>query len=275
MVCSMINYPRIAEGGTAEIFAWDEDTILKLYYEETPPGEAEEEAIRASIAYEAGVNTPAVIDTITVEARQGIIFERVYGITMVDAIIANPQKLIPYAHLLAELQANVHIYTASTLPLQRQRLQEQIQNACGLPAKTKAAILADLDRLQDDIALCHGDFHPENILITDEEPVIIDWVDATQGSPLVDVARTSLILRVSELPPSANERRRQKVSEVRHLFYEAYLEHYTRIQSISREAIARWELPIAAARLSERVGTHEKTELLKVIKSSLPQDLGD
>lgn len=268
MVLSPIKYPRIAEGGTSEIFAWDEDKILKLYYEGAPPGAAEEEAIRASIAYDAGLNTPIVIETITVEDRQGIIFERVHGVDMVEAIIANPQKLIPYAHLLAELQSNVHRCTASSLPLQRQRLQEQIQNVCGLPAKTKAVILAGLDRLQDDSAICHGDFHPENILITAEEPVIIDWVDATQGSPLVDVARTSLILRVGELPPSVNERRRQKVAEVRHLFYEAYLEHYMQIQSISREAIARWELPIAAARLSEGVGTEQKTELLRIIKAS-------
>ena len=270
MVLSTIKYPRPAEGGTSEIFAWDEDKILKLYYEGAPPGEAEEEAIRASIAYDADLNTPVVIDTIIVENRQGIIFERVHGVTMVEAIIANPQKLIPYAHLLAELQANVHTYTASTLPLQRQRLHGQIQSAYGLPAETKAAILADLDQLPDDNAICHGDLHPENILLTAEEPVIIDWVDATQGSPLVDVARTTLMLRVGGLPPSTDELRRQKITEMRHLFYEAYLEHYTRIQSISREAIACWEPPVAAARLSEGIGNDEKVELLKIIRASFP-----
>jgi thiamine kinase-like enzyme len=270
MFLSMIKYPRIAEGGTSEIFAWDEEEILKLYHEEAPPGEAEEEAIRASIAYDAGVKTPAVIDTITIENRQGVIFERVHGVTMVDAIIANPQKLVPYAHLLAELQADVSTHTTSKLPLQRQRLHGQIQSACGLSAETKAAILADLDQLQEDNALCHGDFHPENILLTVEEPVIIDWVDATQGSPLVDVARTTLMLRVGGLPPSTDELRRQKITEMRHLFYEAYLEHYTRIQSISREAIARWELTVAAARLSEGIGNDEKVELLKIIRASFP-----
>ncbi len=268
MVLSTIKYPRIAEGGTSEIFAWDEDKILKLYYEGAPPGEAEEEAIRASLAYDAGLNTPAVIDTITIENRQGIIFERVHGVDMVEAIIADPEKLIPYAHLLAELQAHLHTCTASALPLQRQRLHRQIQSACGLPAETKAAILVDLDQLQDENAICHGDFHPENVLITADEPVIIDWVDATQGCPLVDVARTTLILRVSPLPPSASERRRQKVAEVRHLFYEAYLEHCAQIRRISREAIARWELPVAAARLSDGISEHEKTELLRIIKAS-------
>ena len=113
---------------------------------------------------------------------------------MVDAIIANPQKLIPYAHLLAELQADIHTHTTFKLPLQRLRLQRQIQSVSGLAKETKAAILTGLDRLQDDNAICHGDFHPENVLLTDREPVIIDWVDATQGSPAVDVARTALML---------------------------------------------------------------------------------
>ena len=270
MVLSMIKYPRIAEGGTSEIFAWDEEEILKLYHEEAPPGEAEEEAIRASIAYDAGVNTPAVVDTITFENRQGIIFERVHGITMVDAIIANPQELISHARLLAELQVDMHTCTASKLPLQRQRLHGQIQSAYGLPAETKAAILADLDQLPDDNAICHGDLHPENILLTAEEPVIIDWVDATQGSPLVDVARTTLMLRVGGLPPSTDELRRQKITEMRHLFYEAYLEHYTQICSVSRKAVAHWELTVAAARLSEGVDNDEKAELLEIIRASFP-----
>ena len=270
MDLSTIKYPPIAEGATAEIFAWDEDKILKLYRESASPGEAEQEAACASIAYDAGLNTPLVIDTITVENRQGIIFERVHGVTMTEAILANPQKLIPYAHLLAELQVDMHTRTASTLPLQRQRLQRQIQKLFGLAEEIKAALLKDLDQLQDDNALCHGDFHPENILLTTDEPVIIDWVDATQGSPLVDVARTTLLLRFSELPPSMSKPHRQKITEMRHLFCEAYLEHYTQIQSISREAIARWDLPVAAARLTEGIGNGEKSEILEIINAAFP-----
>ena len=269
MVLSTIKCPRIAEGVTAEIFAWDEDKILKLYHEGTSPGEAEQEAARASIAYDAGLKTPAVIDTITVENRQGIIFERVHGVTMLEAIMANPQKLISYAHLLAELQVDIHARPTSKMPLQCQRLQHQIQSLFGLAEEIKAAILTDLDRLQDDNAICHGDLHPENILLTDDGPVIIDWVDATQGSPLVDAARTNLLLRVGDLPPSMNERHRQKIAEMRHLFCEAYLEHYTHVRSISRKAIVRWELPVAAARLSEGISNDEKSELLDIINAAL------
>ena len=274
MVLSTIKCPRIAEGATAEIFAWDEDKILKLYHEGASSGDAEQEAVCASIAYDAGVNTPAVIDTITVENRQGIIFEKVHGVTMLEAIMANPQQLISYAHLLAELQVDMHTRTASKLPLQRQRLQHQIQNQIqsifGLPEEMNATLLKDLDQLQDDNAICHGDLHPGNILLTGEEPVIIDWVDATQGSPLVDIARTALLLRVGDLPPSMNEQRRQEIAEMRHLFYETYLDHYTQMRSISRKAIARWELPVAAARLSEGISNDEKSGLLDIINDAFP-----
>ncbi len=265
-----IKYPYLAEGRTGEIFAWDEDKILKLYHESASPGESEQEAVHASIAYDSGLNTPAVIDTVTIDNRQGIIFERVHGVTMLEAIIAQPQQLISYAHLLAALQVDMHTRTTSKLPSQRHRLQRKIESVSELVLETKAAILTDLDQLPEDNAICHGDFHPENILLTTEGPVILDWVDAAQGSPLVDIARTTLLLRVGELPPSMNERRRQKVAEIRHRFYEAYIEHYTRMQSISRKMIARWELPVAAARLSEGISNDEKSELLDIIKTAFP-----
>ncbi len=264
----MIKHPRIAEGATGEVFAWDDNKILKLYHEDVSPGLAEQEAVYASIAHDAGLNTPAVIDTITVENRQGVIFERVHGITMVEAILADPQKLVPYARFLAELQVDMHAHTASELPSQRRQLQRNIQNVSGLALETKAAILTDLDRLPDDNAICHGDFDPDNILIMAKQPVIIDWIDATQGNPLADVARTTLLLRAGGLLPATDELRRQKITELRYLFYEAYLEHYTQMCTVSHRTIARWEPCVAAARLSEGIDDDEKTALLQIITAS-------
>ncbi len=264
----MIKYPRIAEGATGEIFEWDDNKILKLYHEDASPGLAEQEAVYASIAHDAGLNTPAVIDTITVENRQGIIFERVHGVTMVEAILADPQKLVPYARLLAELQVDMHAHTASELPSQRRQLQRKIQSAPGLTLEIKEAILTDLNQHPEDSVFCHGDFHPDNILITAKQPVIIDWIDATQGNPLADVARTTLLLRAGGLLPATDELRRQKITELRYLFYEAYLEHYTQMCTVSHRTIARWEPCVAAARLSEGIDDDEKTALLQIITAS-------
>lgn len=152
--------PRLTEGRTAEIFAWAEGYILKLYREEYPAGEAEGEAKLARIAHAAGLRTPAVIDLVTVEGRQGIIYEKVSGPTMFEEIMREPAQFMSMAALLAELQAAMHTQHVPALPRQRQRLQRHIGRT-SLAPETKTAVLAFLERLPDDDVLCHGDFQCE------------------------------------------------------------------------------------------------------------------
>lgn len=85
---------------------------------------------------------------------------------------------------------------------------------------------------------------------------------------MADVARTTLLLRAGGLLPSTDELRRQKITELRYLFCEAYLEYYTQIYPVSRRMIARWDPAVAADRLTEGIDYDEKTELLEFIKAS-------
>jgi len=50
--------------------------------------------------------------------------------------------------------------------------------------------------------LCHGDFHPLNILGDTLDPVVIDWLDARRGDPVADVCRSYLLLKLhaAEMP---------------------------------------------------------------------------
>ena len=46
--------------------------------------------------------------------------------------------------------------------------------------------------------VCHGDFCPENIIISESgEPYILDWSHATQGNASADAARTYLLFWLS------------------------------------------------------------------------------
>jgi uncharacterized protein (TIGR02172 family) len=250
------------------VFAWGEVYILKLYRAGYPAREAEREAAQARVAHAAGLKTPAVIELVTVEDRYGIVYERVDGPTMMQTLMRNPAQFQPMAALLAELQATMHTQQVSGLARQRQRLQQQIQRAELLTSELKTGVLAFLEGLPDDQVLCHGDFHPENILMTAEGPVIIDWVDASQGNPLADVARTSLLFRLGELPPHLSEAARQEITKGRQLLHETYLERYLQLRQVSLEALKQWEVPVAAARLSEGISS-ENEALLAIVRSGL------
>jgi aminoglycoside phosphotransferase (APT) family kinase protein len=52
-----------------------------------------------------------------------------------------------------------------------------------------------LDGLPDGDRLCHGDYHPGNVLQAAGRIAVIDWGAATRGAPETDHARALLLLR--------------------------------------------------------------------------------
>lgn len=53
-----------------------------------------------------------------------------------------------------------------------------------------------------EVGIVHLDLHPENVLLTDDGPVVIDWTNAEPGGPALDIAMTWVILEpVATSPP--------------------------------------------------------------------------
>ena len=246
----MMDLQRIDEGRTAEIFAWDEGRVLKLYRTEFPRDWADWEAKITRAISEAGVPAPHIFEVLDVDGRRGIIMDRVDGPSMITDLLANLFNVVKHAHLLAQLHVQMHACTVPDLPAQHESLRRRIQEAKVSPA-IQAAALQRLDHLPAGTALCHGDFHPDNVVLTTHGPRILDWPTAVQGHPLGDVARTSLILRLIE--PSSEMSIPWALRLVRDVYHAAYLKRYIQLRSVSREAIEMWLLPVAVARTVEKV----------------------
>ena len=98
--------------------------------------------------------------------------------------------------------------------------------------------------------VCHGDFHPANLLIDGNDAHIIDWIDASRGNPLADVARTSIILR------GAIESKQIRNAFLKWLvksFHSIYLDQYFRLRPGGKEEYLRWLPIVAAARMDEGI----------------------
>jgi len=252
----------IGRGRTAEVYAWGDGRALKLYYEGWPADEAEREAHTARAVYNSGAAAPAAEGVVTVDDRHGVIYERVDGPSLLNKTTAQPWTLIRSAHLLAELHAHMHTCRVSGLPSQRTRLEKKIQAAHPLSATTKQAALDALAQLPDDDVLCHGDFHPDNVVMSRRGPVILDWVTATSGHPLADVARTSLLMQRAALPPHLPGRRLIELG--RALWHRLYLRRYCQLRAVSAEQVTAWMLPVVAARLSEGIAEEENLLMARV-----------
>lgn len=263
----------IARGTTADIFAWGENQVLKLYHQGCSEDSIRQEAFHASLAHQAGMQTPEVTNIVKIGSHFGIIFARIEGSTMLDILLQHPQQATFLAHLLAQLHVKLHSHRVTNLPTnQHERLEVKISHTSYLEQKTKIAILEKLQALPKDNILCHGDFHPQNIIISNNVPVIIDWFDATLGNPLADVARTLLVLNSAVLPVSIEQKFHQQINLIRRQFATAYFEEYCKLRPIPQEQLLVWKLAIAAARLTDKLPPNEykiiTTTIEKLLSSS-------
>jgi aminoglycoside phosphotransferase (APT) family kinase protein len=255
---SQVNQEQlIAKGRTAEVYSWQGDHVLKLFYDWCPEAWIKREADISRRVSESSLPTPKFIGLATLDHRQGIIYERVYGPSMLRVISSKPWLLKGQARLLAELHSKIHEQGGEGLPQVRAWLVESIAQTPRLPAELKKKALAALGQLPDGNALCHFDFHPDQVLITAKGPVIIDWMSAFQGDPLADVARTSVLAMLAKAP-HMKRLMRTAINAARGVLHKEYLRRYRELHpAVTMEAIRRWMIPVAAARLNEKISGEE------------------
>jgi aminoglycoside phosphotransferase (APT) family kinase protein len=221
--------------------------VLKLFHDESPRSRAEREYAITRAVRAAGLRVPAAHELIEVEGRCGIVFERIDGVSLLDHTRKQPWALFRAVQQMAELHTQIHNCTApAELPAQRQRLAENIEEA-DLPAEDKRAARTRLAALPDGSAICHGDFHPGNIMLTARELVVIDWSSASRGHPIGDLACTSRLLRTATLPPWAPRYMHLLLRCLRPVMHRAYLKGYFHLRPGPRRQIAAWQVPLAAA----------------------------
>ena len=86
----------------------------------------------------------------------------------------------------------IHSSTSNKLPKEFDKFSSSIKDSYVILGDKSDKIIECVKNISNDIRVCHGDFHPDNILVSSKEPIAIDWTNAYVGNPLGDVARTCL-----------------------------------------------------------------------------------
>ncbi len=253
----------IAAGRTADIFAWQDGYILKLYREWCPKNWVDHELHIARIVHGAGLAAPAAGDIVEIGGRRGLVYERLDGPSMLQMFKSKPWRLWQLARQMADLQVALHGCAIADLPSFKDYLGRAIRSAPELPDELRSISLQRLAALPDGGCLCHGDFHPGNMLMTGRGPIIIDWMTAMAGHPLADVARTVVLLRSGS--PGLGGPMRLLFDVISGQFEAAYLTRYFELRRDGRPLLAAWLPVIAAARINEKI-EGEREWLLGMVK---------
>lgn len=236
---------RLGVGKEAEVFVYGA-LVVKLYKATAPKRSAFREAAILAMVESLGLPTPAVRGVQQIDARWGVLMSRAEGPSLAETMTHQSANLPDWLSRMARLQLRVHSFTATQFPSLKARLAANIRQATALGEQRQETLLAALSAMPDRDRLCHGDFHPHNIMGSAGNPVLIDWLDASRGDPAADVCRSYVLLR-----PTAPE------------MASAYVDAYSQVSGESRDAILNWLPFVAAARLAE--GVPEVDALMEMV----------
>ena len=79
--------PMIGVGRTAEVFSIGDDRVVKLYYHDFSEADVQSEACAVEYAAKAGLPVPGFYGLVKIDHRLGIVFERLNGETMLEAML--------------------------------------------------------------------------------------------------------------------------------------------------------------------------------------------
>ena len=227
-----------------ELFVTDEG-FVKVFGDTYTKAGILNEALNQARVEETDLNIPKVKAIEVFDGKWSIIMDQIEGVTLSELIRQNPEKEDEYLELFVDLQRTVLSKRVPMLNKLKDKMQGRISEA-KLDATTRYDLHTRLDSLPKHYNLCHGDFHPSNVIITsDGTPYIIDWAHATQGNASADVATTYLMFYLEG---------REKLAE-------KYLQLYCIKSDTAKQYVQKWIPIVAASRLTK--AKPEEDEILR------------
>jgi len=241
--------------------------VLKLFFPNIPLLWIDKETETGRYIQDMQLPVPRVYDRVKWREREGIVYEKIEGPSLLNQLATKPWTVVKSARLLAGLHVTVHKITAPPdMETQRDWAGGGIQESTKLPPKTREGVVQLLNTLPAGNQLCHGDFHPGNIILTKRGPIIIDWMTASKGTDVGDLARTSMILEVAK-PPQGTPLR-WLLEWIRRLLQSTYVKTYFQLHPVDMSLYFAWRA-IMAGSFMEVCLPEEESTLLRIIEQGL------
>ncbi len=240
----------IGRGAQADVYLHD-GQVIKLFHEGAFQESALSEADIQQKVYLAGLPAPRVYNVATISGRPAIAMEHFNGPTLGSLMMNDPARAMEYLTQTVEMQLQTHRVSGGGLPSQKEKLHYRIASVAALKEDTKKKLLALLDTLAHDGAVCHGDFHPFNLIKTEQGLKIIDWADASCGTPAADACRSYLLYLLHGKEAA-----------------EGYLQLYCAMAKTHAEDVLKWMPVIAGARMRETGLGDDESLLLRLAEGS-------
>lgn len=179
----------IAKGANGAVYRYDSETILKTYYSKDALPEIQQERENARKAFVLGINTAIPYGIVRVGDGYGTVTELLNAFNVTKLLCDNPENLDEASDYYVELLKSIHAVEAEEGDFPDMR-----EIAIGwarfvaeyIPKEQGEKLIAMLEALPKQNTLLHGDYHTNNVMIQNGEPLLIDLDTLCVGYPIFE-----------------------------------------------------------------------------------------
>ncbi|MBR3815672.1 MAG: phosphotransferase [Clostridia bacterium] len=223
----------------------DGDVCVKVFNDDYSKADVLNEALNQARIEETGLNIPKVREVTMVDGKWAIVSDYIKGKTLQQLMDVDNENKDKYIEMLVDLQLEVHSKVSPLLGKLKDKMNRKICQS-DLDATTRYDLHTRLEAMPKHNKVCHGDFNPSNVIITDEgKAYILDWAHATQGNASADAARTYLLFWLHGDIDGAKK----------------YLDLFCQKSDTAKQYVQKW-MPIVAASQSVKGNEKEREFLL-------------
>ena len=179
----------IAKGANGAVYRYDDETILKIYFEKDALPEIKQERENARKAFVLGINTAIPYGIVRVDDGYGTVTELLNATSVTKLIRKNTEDMSEAAKYYIDMLKSIHAITVGDgeVPDMKETALDWAQFVSEhIPEEQGKKLCALIEAVPKQNTLMHGDYHTNNIMVQNGEPLLIDMDTLCMGHPVFE-----------------------------------------------------------------------------------------
>ena len=180
----------IAKGANGAVYRYDDETILKTYFAKDALPEIKQERENARKAFVLGINTAIPYGIVRVGDGYGTVTELLNAVSVTKLIRKNPDDLTEAAKYYIDMLKSIHaisVEDGEVPDMKETALDWADFVAAHIPEEQGKKLRALIEAVPKQNTLMHGDYHTNNIMVQNGEPLLIDMDTLCMGHPVFEL----------------------------------------------------------------------------------------
>ena len=195
----------LAKGANGAVYRYDDETIIKTYFAKDALPEIKQERENARKAFVLGINTAIPYGIVRVGDGYGTVTELLNAVSVTKLIRNNPDDMSQAAKYYIDMLKGIHairVEDGEVPDMKETALAWADFVAPHLTEEQSKKLRALIEAIPKQNTLMHGDYHTNNIMVQNGEPLLIDMDTLCMGHPIFELgSMVNAFIGYSELNP--------------------------------------------------------------------------